>query len=56
MGIDLMGRVLVTARVENLGDLYKAGRGDIGLDEVRRVEVVDRLVDTGATMFRCPAD
>jgi predicted aspartyl protease len=49
-----MDRVLVTARIENLGDLYKAGRGEIGPDEVRRVEVVDALVDTGATMLSMP--
>ncbi len=49
-----MGRVLVTARIENLGDLYKASLGDIEPDEVRRVEVVDALVDTGATMLSMP--
>jgi predicted aspartyl protease len=54
MGIELMGKVLVTARVENLDDLFKASRGEIGPDEVRRVEVADALVDTGATMLSMP--
>jgi predicted aspartyl protease len=54
MGINPMDRVLVTARVENLGDLDKASRREIGPDEVRRVEVTDALVDTGATMLSMP--
>ncbi len=54
MGNETMGRVLVTVRVENLEDLYKVGQGAILSDEVRRVEVSDALVDTGATMLSMP--
>jgi len=54
MGNEMMGRVLVTVRVENLEDMYKVGQGAIRGDEVRRVEVTDALVDTGATMLSMP--
>jgi predicted aspartyl protease len=54
MDNEMMGRVLVTVRVENLEDLYKVGQGAIQSDEVRRVEVSDALVDTGATMLSMP--
>jgi predicted aspartyl protease len=49
-----MGRVLVTAKIENLKDLYKLSEGSITSDQVRRVEVTDALVDTGATMLSMP--
>ena len=55
MGNDLMGKVLVTARVESLADLYAARQGLIVEDQVRRVEVDDALVDTGATMLSLPS-
>jgi predicted aspartyl protease len=54
MSIETMGKVLVTVRVENLEDLYRVGQGAIRTDEVRRVEVTDALVDTGATMLSMP--
>src|SRR5271166_648763 len=45
----LMGKVVVTARIENLEDLFDAEKGLISPDAVRSVEVHDALVDTGAT-------
>ena len=49
-----MGKVQVTARIENLEDQYKVKLGLIGPDAVRRVEVTDALVDTGATILSMP--
>jgi hypothetical protein len=49
MGADTIGRVLVTARIENLSDLYKSREGTLSPDGVRTVEVSDALVDTGGT-------
>ena len=48
MGNEMMGKVLATVRVENLEDLYRVGQGAIQSAEMRRVEVTDALVDTGA--------
>jgi hypothetical protein len=42
-----MGKVLVTARIENLEDLFDAKKGLIPRDRVRRIDVTDALVDTG---------
>ncbi len=49
-----MGKVLVAARVENVGDLLAADQGRIAPGEVRAVEVTDALVDTGATGLSMP--
>jgi predicted aspartyl protease len=49
-----MGKVLVTARLENLEDIYKAGQGILPTDQVRSVEVTDALIDTGATGLLLP--
>lgn len=49
-----MGKVLVTARIESLEDLFRARRGELDSDAVRRVEVTDALVDTGATQLSMP--
>jgi predicted aspartyl protease len=49
-----MGRVLTEATIENLEDLLAVKRGAMALDEVRRVEVSDALVDTGATLLSLP--
>jgi predicted aspartyl protease len=54
MEIVTMGKVLVPAVIENLEDLLKADAGTIGRDEIRRVEVEDALVDTGAVMLSMP--
>jgi clan AA aspartic protease len=49
-----MGRVTTSARVENLKDLYDADRGLVPLHEVRRLDIADALVDTGATTLALP--
>jgi len=49
-----MGRVLVTALIENLSDLYLADKGIIPPEQVRRVEVQDALADVGATVLWMP--
>src|SRR5882724_6156788 len=54
MGLDTMGKVLVTARIENLNDLFKAKEKSIPEQEVRVIEVDDALVDTGATGLSMP--
>src|SRR4051812_46414179 len=54
MGIDTMGKVLVTATIANLSDLDKVREGLLTEDQVRRVEVSDALVDTGATGLSMP--
>lgn len=54
MGIDLMGKVLVSAKIENLADSFMAERGLLETDQVRVAEVTDSLVDTGATQLSMP--
>jgi len=49
-----MGRVVVAATVHNLGDLIDVERGRLEPEQVRRIEVPDALVDTGATMLSMP--
>jgi predicted aspartyl protease len=44
-----MGKVIVTAKLENLQDLWDAERGMLPDEQVRRVEVTDAQVDTGST-------
>lgn len=51
----MMGKALVTAKIESLEDLYQLERGILTDAEVRRVEVNDALVDTGATGLSLPA-
>ena len=54
MEIMTMGKVVVTARIENLQDVYDAEKGVLPAAEIRAVEVSDALVDTGATMLSLP--
>jgi len=54
MGIDTMGKVLVTAKVENLQDLFDVDRGIIPAEALRLIEVDDALVDTGASGLSMP--
>jgi hypothetical protein len=49
-----MGKVLVTAKIENMEDLYDVHRGRIKPEQVHSVEVTDALVDTGATTLSLP--
>ena len=50
-----VGKVLVEAAVENLDDLFAVRKGLLTADQVRRVEVVDALIDTGATGLMVPS-
>jgi len=43
-----MGRVTVPVLIEAADDLYRAHRGEITAEAVRRVDVPDALIDTGA--------
>jgi predicted aspartyl protease len=45
---------LVSAKVENVIDLYAASKGEISDAQVRRIEVPDARVDTGATLLGMP--
>lgn len=54
MEISDMGRVVTAALVENNTDLWEAHRGKLPLDQVRRVEITDALVDTGSTTLALP--
>lgn len=54
MGCDTMGRVLTEAVVENLEDLWEARKGVRPESEVRRVHILDALVETGATTLSLP--
>src|SRR5262245_43183055 len=49
-----MGKVFVTAKIENLEDLYKVDLNRLASEQVRSVEVTDALVDTGATGLLLP--
>jgi predicted aspartyl protease len=49
-----VGKVIVSAKIENVVDLYEASRGQIADDQVRRIEVTDARVDTGATLLAMP--
>jgi predicted aspartyl protease len=54
METDVMGKVVVTAKVENVYDLYDAEKGVIPPEKVRRLDVADALVDTGAAYLSMP--
>lgn len=49
-----MGKVVVPAKIENLEDLFNVDKGLISADQVRRIEVADALIDTGATGLLMP--
>lgn len=54
METETMGRVLVAAKIENLGDLFMVDKGLLPPEEVRTIELDDALVDTGATGLSMP--
>jgi predicted aspartyl protease len=54
MELETMGKVLVTAKIENLADLVNADQGTLKESEVRVVEVDDALVDKGASGLSMP--
>ncbi len=49
-----MGRVTVPVVIENQYDLFEVSQGRRTLESVRRVEIPDALVDTGAKMLSLP--
>ena len=49
-----MGKILVPAKIENIYDLENLASGLLTEEEVRRVEVEDARVDTGATYLAMP--
>jgi predicted aspartyl protease len=49
-----MGRVTVSVRIENQYDLYEVSQGRRRAEDVRRIEVPDAVVDTGAKMLSLP--
>lgn len=49
-----MGRVTVSATMESVEDLYRALRGELPEEAIRRVTTHDALVDTGATTLSLP--
>jgi predicted aspartyl protease len=54
MEMNTMGVVLVTALIENNDDVKSAEKGQITEAEIRRFEVHDARVDTGATYVSMP--
>jgi predicted aspartyl protease len=54
METQTVGRIIVTAKVESLADLYMVEKGLLPAEQVRFVEVHDALVDTGATILSMP--
>jgi predicted aspartyl protease len=54
METQTVGRILVTAKVESLPDLYKVQEGTLRADQVRFLEIPEALVDTGATTLSMP--
>lgn len=55
MEILTMGKVVVSAKIENLADANRFESGDISAGQVRSINVDDALVDTGATFLSLPA-
>jgi predicted aspartyl protease len=49
-----VGKVIVSARIENLSDIEEVFKGRITDEQVRRLEVDDAMVDTGATTLSLP--
>jgi predicted aspartyl protease len=49
-----MGKVVVSAKIENLSDINRVEAGDIPQDQIRSLEVHDALVDTGASLLSLP--
>lgn len=54
-GETTVGRVVVSVKIENLGDVFDLRAGRRTADEVRSVEVDDALVDTGCSTIGLPS-
>ena len=55
MGTSTMGKVTIRATIESVEDLFEVAKGTRAPEQVRRVEVDNALVDTGATMLSLPS-
>ena len=55
METEVMGKVSVSAVIENLDDYLEARRGTLPAERVRSATVTDALVDSGATMLLLPS-
>jgi len=51
-----MGRVIVKAKLWNFGDELDFKKGIIKKEQIRKIEVEEAIVDTGATMLTLPED
>ncbi len=49
-----LGKVLVAATVENLGDILNVQSGKLNPEEIRRVHLDEAMVDTGAKLLSLP--
>ena len=54
MALATMGKVLVSAKIENVEDVYAVAQARVTPDQIRTIEVSDALVDTGAVMLSLP--
>jgi predicted aspartyl protease len=54
METQTMGKILVQAKIENLVDLWQAAQGKIPGEQIRKIEVLDAMIDTGATNLSMP--
>jgi hypothetical protein len=54
MGTETMGKVVVSAKIENMEDLYRASKGEIEPEQVRGVEVEDAIVDVDVSSLLVP--
>ena len=54
METGLMGKVTTEATIENAGDVWNVRQGLIPADRLRRIELSDASVDTGATLISMP--
>ncbi len=52
--VEPVGRITTRVRVENLEDLWEVRKGTIARDQVRSIEIMEALVDTGSTLFSLP--
>ncbi len=55
MEILTIGKVVVSAKIENLADMNRVEAGDLSSDQARSIDVDDAMVDTGATFLSLPA-
>jgi hypothetical protein len=54
MEIQTMGRPTVAVVIENNGDVWNSSLGNLPVDQVRKVEVSDALIDKGASLVSLP--